>query len=84
MTFSTAIFDDAAVWEQVPLDRAIPTRLVHGVNDDVVPIEQSRQFALNRPWIDFEELDSDHGLLSHSEWIVKDCLQFLKREGFLV
>ena len=78
MDLSTEIFLDAQKWEQVPLNRNLPTRLVHGIHDDTVPIDESRHFANNRPWCDLVELDSDHGLFSHVNWIVNDCLNFFQ------
>jgi len=38
---------------------------------------------MSRPWCSLKELDSDHGLLSHLEWIVSDCMGFLKKLGVL-
>ncbi|MCF8720474.1 YqiA/YcfP family alpha/beta fold hydrolase [Nitrospina gracilis] len=81
MELSTALFEDARAWDALPLDRALPIRIVHGVHDDTVPVTQSREFAASRPWVTLKELDSDHGLLSHMDWIVNDCLEFFTREG---
>lgn len=46
--------------EQFP--REIPTLIFHGIHDEVIPIESSRSFASDRPWVKLQELDSDHGL----------------------
>ena len=84
MDFSTAIFDDAAWWENVPLNRRLPTRLVHGIHDDIVGIDESRSFTQSHPWAQLEELDSDHGLLSHVDWILQDCIGFFRSQGLIV
>ncbi len=83
MELDAGIFLDAERWDAMKLDRPIPTRMVHGVRDDTVPIEQSREFAQSRPWASLAELDSDHGLLSHIDWIINDCLNFFEGEGML-
>lgn len=81
MELDSGIFQDAERWETMSLDRSLPTRIVHGIKDDTVPIEESRRFVREHPWATLEELDSDHGLLSHIDWILNDCLEFLGREG---
>ena len=75
---STGIFKDAEKWEGLSLDRQLPTRIAHGLHDETVDINVSREFVKDRPWRSLAELDSDHSLLSHIDWIVKDCLKFLK------
>lgn len=82
MDFNTAIFKDAKTWEQVSLSRSLPTRIVHGIHDEVVPVSESRKFAKDRDWVRLEELDSDHGLLSHLDWILKDGIEFFSHNGF--
>lgn len=44
-------------------DVRVPTVILHGRNDDVVPIETSRGFAEGRPHVRLIELDDDHELL---------------------
>lgn len=80
---NTRIFEDAKQWEQVSFSRVLPVRLVHGRHDEAVDIEVSRKFAREHPHCRFQELDSDHGLTSHIDWIVKDCLDFFQEEGLL-
>jgi pimeloyl-ACP methyl ester carboxylesterase len=40
----------------------VPTLIIHGVNDDVVPVEVSRRFAMGRAHVELRELPSDHEL----------------------
>ena len=72
------IFEDAEVWEEKSFNRKIPTRIVHGLHDDTVDIGVSREYVKRQPWCSLEELDSDHSLISHIKWIVKDCQNFLE------
>lgn len=53
---------DAAQYRQEKLQRPIPTLILHGKQDEVIPISASRDFALLRPWVELVELDSDHAL----------------------
>ena len=65
MELDLGIFEDAEKWEGVEYERPVPTRIVHGIHDDTVDIEESRNFARKHPWASLKEVDSDHGLLSH-------------------
>ena len=75
----TDIFKDANNWSPVTLNRKVPARIVHGIHDTVVPIDESKKFVSSRPWCSLKELDTDHGLLSHLEWIVDDSIAFFKK-----
>lgn len=75
----TRLFKDAIDWNRLELNRKLPTRIVHGVHDEVVPIDESRKFVSCRPWCSFQELDADHSLLSHIDWIIDDCLSFFSK-----
>ena len=80
---STRIFKDAKNWSNLKLDREIPVRIVHGVHDEVVSVNESRNFIVDRPWTSLKELDADHGLLSHVDWIVTDSINFFKIFKFI-
>ena len=79
----TDILKDAKNWRSFGFKREVPSRIVHGIYDEVVPIAESKKFISSRPWCSLKELDSDHGLLSHLHWVVDDCMLFFKRLGFL-
>lgn len=53
---------DAAQYLEKNLHRPIPTLILHGKQDEVIPITASREFASSRPWVKLVELDSDHAL----------------------
>ncbi|MEH2194078.1 MAG: YqiA/YcfP family alpha/beta fold hydrolase [Nostoc sp.] len=53
---------DAAQYQEKLLQRPIPTLILHGKKDEVIPIEASRDFSRCRSWVELIELDSDHAL----------------------
>ena len=81
VTLNTRLFRDAMNWDSLSLTRDIPTRVVHGLHDETVPVQESRDFAGSRPWCQLRELDSDHGLFSCIDWIVDDCMKFFRTVG---
>lgn len=62
LPLSYEFIQDAQNYQDEPLDRPIPTLILHGWRDEVIPIETSRNFASGRPWVKLIELDSDHSL----------------------
>ncbi|OKH28903.1 esterase [Chroogloeocystis siderophila 5.2 s.c.1] len=42
--------------------RPVPTLIIHGIHDEVIPIQVSRDFAAKRSWVQLIEVDSDHAL----------------------
>lgn len=83
MELDLGIFEDAEKWETVKFDKPVPTRIVHGIHDDIVGVGESRDFVRNHPWASLKEVDSDHGLLSHMDWILDDCLDFFRVQGLI-
>lgn len=53
---------DAKQYHQRLLKRPIPTLILHGQYDEVIPIQASRNYAQRRYWVDLIELNSDHAL----------------------
>ncbi|MBW4687647.1 MAG: alpha/beta fold hydrolase [Komarekiella atlantica HA4396-MV6] len=53
---------DAAQYQEELLQRSIPTLILHGKHDEVIPIEASRDFARSRPWVELVELEDNHAL----------------------
>lgn len=62
LPLSYAFVTDATQYQEELLQRPIPTLILHGRKDEVIPIEASRDFARSRPWVELVELDSDHAL----------------------
>ncbi|MDH5762824.1 MAG: hypothetical protein OEZ51_07575 [Nitrospinota bacterium] len=83
MVLDLGIFADAEKWQEINFDRPVPTRIVHGVQDDTVDIGESRSFSQNHHWVSLKEVDSDHSLLSHLEWILEDCMNFFQKQGLI-
>lgn len=53
---------DANQYQERFLQRAIPTLILHGQHDEVIPIQASRDFAQKRSWVELMELNSNHAL----------------------
>jgi uncharacterized protein len=62
MPISYQLVTDMAQYDESLLQRSIPTLILHGQQDDVIPIQSSRSYAASRPWVSLIELDSDHSL----------------------
>ena len=70
---------DAVAHGGNPQDRAasLPTLIIHGLRDDVVPIEVSRNYVKQHPQAKLIELNSDHGLNDVKERIWQETKDFL-------
>lgn len=55
---------DAEQYMNEDFSRPIPTTIFHGIHDDTISIDSSRQYAEKRSYVKLIELDSDHGLLN--------------------
>ena len=53
---------EMAQYPEEKLMRSVPTLIVHGKHDTIIPIQASRNFAENRPWVQLMELEDDHSL----------------------
>ena len=80
---NTYLFRDAETWESLPLDRKIPTFIVHGLHDETIDIEESRNFVREKSFCSLKELDSDHGLLSCIDSIIEDSLGDFNQQKLL-
>ncbi len=58
-------------------DVRVPTLILHGIHDDVVPIERSRTFAASRPWVQLVELDDGHELTASIPRLLAESEAFL-------
>ncbi len=54
--------EDARQYQETQLQRTLPTLILHGQHDEVIPITASRAYAATRPWVQLIELDSNHAL----------------------
>ncbi len=68
---------DADNYPVEELKRSLPTLIIHGIDDDVVPIQVSRDYASRNSQVKLIELDSDHGLNDSKERIWQEIQNFL-------
>jgi uncharacterized protein len=61
---------DTQHYDENKIQRPISTLILHGLHDDVIPIQASIDYANKRPWVKLIQLDSDHALtnVSHEIW----------------
>jgi uncharacterized protein len=62
LPLSYGFWQDASHYAEIDLSRPLPTLILHGVDDEIIPIEASRTFAAQRGWCKLIELQSDHAL----------------------
>ncbi|MGF1479149.1 MAG: YqiA/YcfP family alpha/beta fold hydrolase [Cyanophyceae cyanobacterium] len=55
---------DIQQYPELQLQRPVPTLILHGRSDEVIPVQASRDYASQRPWVELIELKSDHTLTS--------------------
>jgi uncharacterized protein len=67
---------DARKYHRFPSDRVLPTLIIHGIHDAVIPIESSRDFVGRSPWVELVEVDSDHALTDCIELIWQKSVMF--------
>ena len=70
------LIEDAVRYPAMP-DFAQPCRIYHGVKDEVVPVEFSREFARGHGGAELREVDSGHELLDVLDGIVADAAEYL-------
>jgi pimeloyl-ACP methyl ester carboxylesterase len=68
---------DCAYYDSTQLKQPIPTLILHGTHDDVIPIQASQDYTILRPWVELIELSSDHSLIDVSDLIWGSITQFL-------
>lgn len=73
---------DATQYSLTQLQRPVSTLILHGKQDEVIPITASRNFIRSRPWVELIELNSDHALGNVKEEIWQAIQKFcqLSRE----
>lgn len=53
---------DMSQYDDRRLQRSLPTLIIHGLQDDVVPIRVSQEYSKDRPYVRLLEVESDHSL----------------------
>ncbi|MGD1913402.1 MAG: YqiA/YcfP family alpha/beta fold hydrolase [Rivularia sp. (in: cyanobacteria)] len=62
LPLSYDFLSNANKYQEKVLQRPIPTLILHGENDEVIPIQASRDYAQKRSWVELIELNSNHAL----------------------
>ena len=70
------LIEDALQFPAAP-EFGQPALLFHGIGDETVPVENSREFAARHPNVRLTELDSDHELLNVLDRIVAEAGEYL-------
>ncbi len=69
------LLQDLANWkDEVTWKLDIPAVILHGAQDDSVPLAESRAFAASHPCCILHELEDDHALLKPETLALLDCL----------
>ncbi|HOE82113.1 MAG TPA: YqiA/YcfP family alpha/beta fold hydrolase [Myxococcota bacterium] len=69
------LVEDMARYPKSPAT-GCPTLIIHGTRDDLVPIEQSRRYAMDNPDTRLIEVDDDHLLRDSIELIDQEAARF--------
>ncbi len=70
--------EDAALVEAAgEPDVRAPTLIIHGTNDDTVPVEHARRFAAGRANVELIEVDDGHELIASLPRILAESDRFL-------
>lgn len=80
LPLSYGFVQDAQRYLEQRLTHAVPTLILHGRHDAVIPIEASRAYASQRPWVQLIELESDHALADVQTEIWQQVRAFLALE----
>jgi pimeloyl-ACP methyl ester carboxylesterase len=72
--------DGLCYQKQIP--PPVPVRIIHGRNDETIPVEHSRKYAAKYPdMVTMREVDSDHALLDHLDFIWGQVASMLDSPG---
>ncbi|MEM9265102.1 MAG: YqiA/YcfP family alpha/beta fold hydrolase [Cyanobacteria bacterium P01_F01_bin.13] len=67
---------DAQRYPDRQLKKSIPTLILHGHHDEVIPLNASRLYTQHRPWVTLEPLDTDHSMIDAMEDIWQSIQDF--------
>lgn len=72
---------DAMQYDETQLQRSVPTLILHGIWDEVISIQASRDYASKRSTVRLIELDSDHALADVGDEIWEAIGAFCELRG---
>jgi len=67
---------DAKNYKLEDVQRNLPTLIIHGEQDEVIPCQSSRDYSQTRPWVQLITLASDHSLGNVISQIWQSIQQF--------
>jgi pimeloyl-ACP methyl ester carboxylesterase len=67
---------DAKQYDSLSLKKAVPTLILHGRDDEVIPVRASQNYAASRPWVQLVELNDDHSLGAVLPQVWQEICQF--------
>jgi alpha/beta superfamily hydrolase len=76
LPLSYEFVEDLHQYQEEQLTRPLPTLILHGCQDQVIPITASRHYATQRNWVQLTELNSDHTLGNALEQIWQSVRRF--------
>jgi pimeloyl-ACP methyl ester carboxylesterase len=74
---------DALGYDESQLQRAVPTLILHGSQDEVVPVGASETYAAERSWVNLQVFNSDHALADVLPQLWQASAEFLGLPGNL-
>jgi predicted esterase YcpF (UPF0227 family) len=77
LPLSYQFFLDLQQYDLSLIKRAVSTLIIHGINDEAIPIKSSQNYAKERKWVELIELNSDHSLVDVREKIWELIINFL-------
>jgi uncharacterized protein len=80
LSLSYLFWQDASQYHESDLQKDLPTLIFHGINDDIIPIQSSRQYAQVKSHCELVEMNSDHALIDVMDEIWKKSKHFLNLE----
>ena len=76
LPLSYRFYDDIIQYQEYLLQRKISTLIIHGINDETIPIQASIDYAQQHPHVQLISLDSDHSLSNSMEIIWQETKSF--------
>ena len=70
-------FQDAEAYADHAFKNSTPTLILHGIHDETVPIQVSKDYCKDRSWTKLIPLDSDHSLGNCLDTLLQETIQFL-------
>lgn len=72
---------DAREYREAQLQRSLPTLILHGIHDEVIPLAASQTYSETRPWVRLIALESDHALADVSDRLWQEISAFCGLES---